>query len=298
MFIFRLIKKVLKWIKDHTIGVLIAAFGFMLSTVSIGLFNKHKAKKINARALAIQNEALKLHDREYQETQLALAELGHMEKMAVDAFPRFADALEQIQGRPLIKVNPFSSFKIPRYEPNEIRTLSSNIQMALAGAGGTGMGTLAGLAAFGSGAIIAAPAMIAGGIVICVKGIGLKNKAIENERQAKEMKKSVEEIVGFYSRLRKETNSFCSSVSSVYQKYVESIQIIENILITKNEWDIFTKYEKKVVENSILLTGLLCSMIKTNIIVQTGESNKIESINTVELTKLKKQAVKLLDEAA
>ena len=86
-----------------------------------------------------------------------------------------------------MKSNIFSAVKLPNYEPEEIKKLSTDVQMAIVGAGGVGVGALAGLAAFGAGAIIAAPAMAGAGLILCIKGFGLKKKAIENKKQAKQM---------------------------------------------------------------------------------------------------------------
>ena len=184
--------------------------------------------------------SLEKHNRAYDETEQVLAQLGEAEERAIDSFTWFADTMERIQGRPQFKSNVFSSVKLPNYEPNEIKTLSIEVKMAIGGAGGAGIGALAGLAAFGAGAIIAAPAMIGAGLVLCVKGFGLKKKAIENKRQAKEMMKSIDEIVAFYAELRTAADTFRESLNAVYYKYSELLTRIEAILQVKSVWKEFT----------------------------------------------------------
>lgn len=80
--------------------------------------------------------------------------------------------------------------------------MSADFQMVISGLGGAGVVVLAGLAAFGVGSIITAPAMIGTGAVLCIKGGSLKKKAIENKKQAKELAKSVDEVVTYYAELR------------------------------------------------------------------------------------------------
>ena len=170
--------------------------------------------------------------------------------------------------------------------------------MAIGGVGGAGVGALAGLAAFGAGAIVAAPAMIGAGLVLCVKGYGLKKKAVENKRQAKEMMASVDEIVAFYAELRKAANTYRESVSSVYKVYTEHLNRVEAILMTKTAWKEFTRKEKKTVENTVLLARLLYEMTKVTLVVKQDDEEKLEKINTAELVKLQKQAGKMLKEVA
>ena len=298
MIIVTIIKKVLSWLKDHTIGVILTALGIGVAAGTKGAVDAHKAKKINRQALDIQQAALERHENAYQETQAVLADLGEAEKTAIDSFVHFADTMERIQGRPKMKSNIFSAVKLPNYEPEEIKKLSTDVQMAIVGAGGVGVGALAGLAAFGAGAIIAAPAMAGAGLVLCIKGFGLKRKAIENKKQAKQMEKSVDEIVAFYAELQKAAESYRGSVTAVYRRYAEGLRCVDDTLSTKNVWKQFSREEKKNVENTVMLARLLYEMTQTKIVVRQEKEDKLETVNPAELAKLQKQAAKLLGETA
>ncbi len=52
---------------------------------------------------------------------------------------------------------------------------------------------------------------------------------------------------------------------------------------------------KKEIENTVLLTRLLYSMVQTNIIIQQENEDKIESVNNKGILTLKKKADKMLD---
>ena len=152
------------------------------------------------------------------------------------------------------------------------------------------------MAAFGAGALplVAAPAMAGAGLVLCVKGFGLKSKAVKNRRQAKQMEESVEKIVAFYADLCKAADSFRESVTAVYCRYDEGLQRVEDTLTTKTVWKQFTREEKRNVENTVMLARLLYEMTQTKIVVRQDKEDKLETVNTPELAKLQKQAVKLL----
>ena len=297
-----MIRRIIRWIISfftrHKKGVIVGAAAIGGAGAGAGIFNAHKAKKINRQALDIQQNALEKHEQAYQETQAVLALLGEVEKDAIDSFVHFADTMERIQGRPKFKSNIFSTVKLPNYEPEEIKNLSAEVRMAIDGVVGAGVGGLAGLAAFGAGAgaLVAAPAMALGGVVLCVKGFGLKKKAIENKRQAKQMEKIVDEIVAFYAELRKAADSFRGSVTAVYSRYADGLQRVENTLTTKTVWKQFSREEKKNVENTVLLARLLYEMTQTKIVVRQEKEDKLETVNTAEIAKLQKQATKLLGE--
>lgn len=297
-----MIRRIIRWIISfftrHKKGVIVGAAAIGGAGAGAGIFNAHKAKKINRQALDIQQNALEKHEQAYQETQAVLALLGEVEKDAIDSFVHFADTMERIQGRPKFKSNIFSTVKLPNYEPEEIKNLSAEVRMAIDGVVGAGVGGLAGLAAFGAGAgaLVAAPAMSLGGVVLCVKGFGLKKKAIENKRQAKQMEKSVDEIVAFYAELRKAADSFRGSVTAVYSRYAEGLQHMEDTLTIKTVWKQFSREEKKNVENTVLLARLLYEMTQTKIVVRQEKEEKLETVNTAEIAKLQKQATKLLGE--
>ena len=297
-----MIRRIIRWIISfftrHKKGVIVGAAAIGGAGAGAGIFNAHKAKKINRQALDIQQNALEKHEQAYQEAQAVLALLGEVEKDAIDSFVHFADTMERIQGRPKFKSNIFSTVKLPNYEPEEIKNLSAEVRMAIDGVVGAGVGGLAGLAAFGAGAgaLVAAPAMALGGVVLCVKGFGLKKKAIENKRQAKQMEKSVDEIVAFYAELRKAADSFRGSVTAVYSRYAEGLQHVEDTLTIKTVWKQFSREEKKNVENTVLLARLLYEMTQTKIVVRQEKEDRLETVNTAEIAKLQKQATKLLGE--
>ena len=292
------IRRLCGFLKKHPREVIAVAGVLGTAGAGAGAVKAKKAKKINKQAQEIQQAAIEKHDKAYSETEQVLSELGKVEKEVIDSFEHFADTIERIHGRPQFKSSIFSKVKLPNYEPEEIKKLSIDLQMAIVAAGGVGVGTLAGLAAFGAGAIVAGPAVAGAGLILCVKGFGLKKKAANNKRQAKQMEKSVDEIIAFYTELQKTADSFRISMIAVYQRYQELLKCVEETLTTKTNWKQFSKEEKNNVQTTVMLVTLLCEMIKTKIVVKQEKEDKLETINSAELEKLQKKAQKALDTAA
>ncbi len=293
MIILTLIKKILSWLKDHTKGVILAALGIGATTAAKGVVDAQKAKKINRQALSIRQTALERHENAYQETQQVMIKLGEVEKRAFDSFQHFADTMKRIELPTFLNAINLST-KIPYKEIEEMKVQSIEVQMALCGAGAGSAGALAGLAAFGAGAIIVAPAIIGAGVVLCVKGSNLKKKAVGNKKQAKQLEKSVDEIVVFYSEVKKTAESFRKIVDTVYNKYIEGLQRLEETLKIKTGYKQFTRQEKKNLENTIKLAILLCKLVKAPILIKQNGDNNLETVNTGELAKLQKEALKEL----
>ena len=80
--IVKALKSLFSFLKKHPKAVITTAAGIGTATAAAGTYSAHKAKKINKKALQIQQEALDKHEREYQATQLVLDNLGRTEKMS------------------------------------------------------------------------------------------------------------------------------------------------------------------------------------------------------------------------
>ena len=74
MLIVRFLKRLFSLFAKHPRGVIAGAAAAGAAGVAAGGIQAHKAKKINKRALEIQNEALEKHDRAYSETQQVLSD--------------------------------------------------------------------------------------------------------------------------------------------------------------------------------------------------------------------------------
>ena len=136
--------------------------------------------------------------------------------------------------------------------------------------------------------------MIGTGAVLCIKGVSLKKKAIENKKHAKELAKSVDEIVTYYVELREAAKKYNASISAVFIKYEEYLIRIEGIVKEKTDWKKYNREEKTAVKNAAMLTGFLRDMVYTKLIIQQNDNETLETVNNQEVSALKRKADKLL----
>lgn len=130
------------------------------------------------------------------------------------------------------------------------------------------------------------------GDCIMGKSVVVKGIKLDNDNGTLGQRFYIEDT---HSSLRKAADSYRSSVTAVYRKYMECLKRVDMTLQTKTSWKEFTRSERQNTENTIRLAGMLYDMCKTNVVVRPNGSEKLETINTSELAKLQKLSVKLLE---
>ena len=267
--------------KEKGLGVLIGAIvagAIGVGTAVNGIINKKQAKRINDNAAKIKNEAIERYNVSYNSTCGTLDKLGQLRLEVINSFNRFSDNMEKLQGRPEFKNNYAKDYKMSSITIKDFKVLSSNIQDAISTAGGAAVGTLAGLAAFGTAAVIVAPTLLGGGFVLCIRGHSLKKKAIANEAEAIQLNNDINQVTNFYNELTKTTNYFLIKINYVYQKYFEYLEAFEQILRVNKYWDCFSDFQKKQTENLVMLAKILYDMCKVELVIK-DTANETEIIN-------------------
>ena len=141
------------------------------------------------------------------------------------------------------------------------------------GGGGMALGTaVLGGATLGVGLLV-------GGVIFNVTGSKLSDQADEAYAQARKIEDDVNRIVAYFDELTEVAGRFKESlikVGGVYRKYLNFLDYI----VTyggKTQWYEFTDEEKKTVENTVLLVGLLYRMCQVQLVLKQGEGelNKV-----------------------
>lgn len=101
-------------------------------------------------------------------------------------------------------------------------------------------------------------------------------------------------IIIFFDSLQSAVESFQTALSKVYQKYYDCLLRVDNILADKSEWKRFSHSERKLVENTSRLTGLLFEMCKIEIVKKPVVDNEMETVNINDIKKYEKESQKLL----
>lgn len=185
---------------------------------------------------------------------------------------------------------------------------------------GTSISSLSGIAAtnaiyaaLGGGVISAGGGGIAAGTVVLggtTLGIGLLAGGFLFEKYAESMKEKVKEIFMETEKITYEINKICNHlnrlkkvainfsgilalVDRIYKFHL--IKSAEIVLINKKtDWKTFTEKEKLIIQNTILLVGLLYNMGKIRLLLIPKDENSLEEVNEIEVEHLIKDTKKIL----
>ena len=161
-----------------------------------------------------------------------------------------------------------------------------------AGGGGMALGTtILGVTTLGFGLMV-------GGLIFSLTGSSISHKAELSMAQVKEAEDEINAICSYLAELRKTADKFKNIFDTVQKVYMRHLQHLDTIINfqKKTEWFEFTEAEKLLIENSVLLTGLLYKMCQVKLVLATEEENKLNEINYGEVEKAENEAKEFLAE--
>ena len=292
------IKRIINFISGHrdTIVKGTAAVGGAAAAVGIGA--NARANHVNKKAKAMQDEALEKYRLSNSETEANLEKLGSLQIEMVGTFDDFIETMEKIEKRPTGLKNKLAKVSLPDFKPEELATLSNNLQMAVAGAGGTVVGLGVGAAAFGINSLALGPGILVGGVVLCVKGVSLSGKASKNKREAKKLKEEVDRIVAYHSRLRDAANQLFQSMEAVKPHYISHLSALKTLVSLKTDFTQYTKDEQVLVQNTIMLVLLIHEMCKVKLVQRAEKEDSLETVNAQEVNRVIKNTNSVLPKIA
>ncbi len=153
-----------------------------------------------------------------------------------------------------------------------------------AGGGGIALGTaILGGATLGAGLLI-------GGIIFNITGSNISEKADKAWRQMKENEEKINLICEYLKKLEDTANLFSDALNKVNDVYEKHLLRLENIVegqldisSKKCNYKKFTKNEKLVTENTILLVGILYDMCKVQLVEKSNGQEELSTINKSEI---------------
>ncbi len=161
---------------------------------------------------------------------------------------------------------------------------ATNATLALLGGGTLAMGgggIAAGTAVLGVATL--GVGLLVGGVIFNLTGGKLSEKADEAWHQMKRAEEKIDKICTYLSDLRSVANNYymtLSSVNMIYQGHLNRLTHMVAVL-GHNDWTSFSKEEKLLTENTVLLVGLLYNMCKVELVLQAENEDEINSINKV-----------------
>ena len=184
-----------------------------------------------------------------------------------------------------------------------ISTLSgvalTNATLAALGGGATAVG--GGGMALGSvvlGGATLGVGLLVGGVIFNITGSKLSDKADEAYSQATRTENEVDKVCKYLEELIDASNSFFDILEKVDKQYRKRLNTLDNIInfSEKTNWNDFTKKEKKMTENLVLLVGLLYKMCKVNLVIKTEDDDELNEVNVKDTKKVIKEAEMVLSD--
>ena len=125
--------------------------------------------------------------------------------------------------------------------------------------------------------------LMVGGIIFSVTGGALSKKADKAYYQALEIERQVDAMLPFLEVLDKNARKYQNVLKSVQKRYKEEFEKMDSILNKKIDWKEFSKEEKQIVQNCVLLVGLLFKMCKVNLVNKGKSESDANTVNIGEI---------------
>lgn len=145
-----------------------------------------------------------------------------------------------------------------------------------AGGGGMALGTVVlGTAAGGA-------AILVGGVIVNIMGHKIANDAVEFEKQVMQEKANIDEACVLLGEITTVADRYRRALMAVREAYDERLRLVKEIVIDrgKTDWNDFDSSEKLLVQNLVLLVGMLYSMCKVNLVIDDDGDGITDRVNT------------------
>lgn len=151
-----------------------------------------------------------------------------------------------------------------------------------AGGGGMALGTtILGASTLGVGLLV-------GGIIFSLSGSSISDKADKAHRQMLENEKKVNTICKFMDELNKTASMYLSIFREVVVMYNNYLSKMRSIIEIKHKinpnWNDFAIEEKKTIENTVLLVGVIYNMCKVKLVLSDGGKD-VNKVNYKDINK-------------
>ena len=102
---------------------------------------------------------------------------------------------------------------------------------------------------------------------------------------------TVKKICEYLDELSSTGKNYMITLSTVRKKYMEIFRPIEYAVncLRKTDYYDFNEYERKSLENIVLLVGCLYNMCKVKLVLKADEAEEMNKINHSEIVNEKKQ---------
>jgi hypothetical protein len=153
-----------------------------------------------------------------------------------------------------------------------------------AGGGGIALGsTILGASTLGVGLLI-------GGVIFGLSGSSVSDKADKAYSQMLENERKINLICRYLNELQTVASSYHDTFRKVVNDYNYYLLKMKSIIVKyaeKANWDRFTVTERKMIENTVLLAGIIYNMCKVKLVKKGSAHNEV---NREEITRVQNAA--------
>lgn len=156
-----------------------AALGGIGSSIHGGVKMK-KANDTMKMAEKRQKRAIVNLEKRNRETAAMMDRIGEQELSILQSFGEFTDLIEKIQNRPVFKTYQKEGIKLPKYQGEELKKISTGAGILIGGLGGAAIGTAGGFAAAGAttSAVMALGTASTGTAIASLSGVAATNATL------------------------------------------------------------------------------------------------------------------------
>ena len=237
---------------------------------------------------------LSCYDNCNQKATDAMERLGETKEEILVNFELFSDIIEKIQGRPDFKQYTKGDIHLPEFDVVELRDFSSRYANMLSALGGIGAGAAIFAATGGSAGMLLGSAIssinlvgaiaLAGGIIKNIQGSAALKDAKELHTQMRSVTDNINLICEFLNKLKAVSLKYNYSLIKINKIYQAHIKALNSFIDEKyNDWSDLTDKEKLITANSVLLTRLLLSMYKVELVLKTDNETQLNIVNQGEI---------------
>ena len=161
-----------------------------------------------------------------------------------------------------------------------------------AGGGGMALGSaVLGAATLGVGLLV-------GGVIFNIVGGSISDKADEAWAQMLKAENQINQICQYLHELYMAANQYKISLSDMRAQYNLHMRKMERIVLWqgRTDWNTYTAAEQMMIENTVLLVGLLYNMCKVQFVLKADSKDGVNRVNHVEIDKSVTNAKQLTDE--
>lgn len=174
----------------------------------------------------------------------------------------------------------------------------------LAALGGGSLATGGGGMVLGSAVLSGATlgvGLLVGGIIFGMVGSNISEKADKAYSQMLENEKVINKICSYLESLCVEANKYYTDLNKANEVYMDQFRIMQYIVEARKDadglvdWRQLNQYERTIINNVIMLVGLLYHMCKVKLVKVSADEDKINTVNKVEIDEARKKCKDVLE---